>query len=36
LLHQVRSIFDLAKAPTGRDGCRDCKLLDGLLKTVMN
>ena len=35
LLHQVRSIFDLAKAPTGRDGCRDCKLLDGLLKTVV-
>ena len=36
LLHQVRSIFDLSIPPAGRTGCKDCKLLDGLLKTVMN
>ena len=36
LLQKVRAIFDLATAPIGRDGCKDCRLLDGLLKTVMN
>jgi len=35
LLQKVREIFDLATAPAGRDGCKDCRLLDGLVKTVM-
>ena len=34
LLQKVRAIFDLPTAPAGRTGCKDCRLLDGLLKTV--
>ena len=34
LLHQVRTVFDLPTPPIGLAGCRDCKLLDVVMKTV--
>jgi len=36
LLQKVRDIYDLATAPTGRTGCKDCRMLDRLMKVAMN
>ena len=34
LLARVREIYDLQYPPTGRAGCRDCRLLDGLVELL--
>jgi hypothetical protein len=36
LLNEARRIIDLPQAPDGRDGCKDCKLLDGLLDEMLD
>ena len=34
LLQTVRKIHDAAKTPLGRSGCKNCELLDGLMKVA--
>lgn len=34
LLARVRTIFDLPFPPSGRAGCKDCRLLDGLVELL--
>jgi hypothetical protein len=34
LLHKVRQIYDRKTAPKGRNGCKDCKLMDGLVEVA--
>ena len=34
LLRRARAICDLAVAPEGREGCRDCRVLDGLVRAA--
>lgn len=35
LLAKTREIYEMSKAPSGRAGCKDCQLLDGLI-TIAN
>jgi len=34
LLSRARRILELERAPAGRDGCRDCERLEGLLRVA--
>jgi len=34
LLQKVRDIYDLARAPTGLEGCKDCRMLNALMKVA--
>jgi len=34
LLARTREIYELDSAPSGREGCNDCQLLEGLLEVI--